>query len=768
MLYDDNALYVGVRAFDDRPREIVERLTRRDRDTDADKITVDVSSKNDRFSAYHFDLNVAGVLVDGVRFNDTDYAPDWDGLWFGATSRDEHGWTAELAIPLRTLRYDGKSAEFGFQVRRYLQRRQEVDEWAYVPRTARGEVSRYGTLTGLEGLHARRLVQIAPYFAGKLIVRYDQPPLDGVQPAWSMGADLKVGLTSALTLDATLNPDFGQVEADQVVLNLTTFEVFYPEKRPFFLEGAEIFATPLQQFYSRRIGRAPPPPTLGAAQQLTEALPDGKIWIAAKLSGLVGKRLTVALLDAVTARADAAILDGAHPTRRLIEPLTNFAIARLKRDFGAASSIGVTGTAVTRFEPPNGAAPAAGDFCPDGNLPQPADHRCTHDGYTGGVDVNLKTADGAWGAFAHVVGSVVENGPVRLIPDGTLIGPGSTGIGISGEAGKYGGEHWLFHLEYYAASAKLELNDAGYLRQANLQHIHPFLIWRTKKPLGPVLELEAHTEIAYERSWDGADLRRHWEVNAFARFKNFWQIYTELDYDLSHVDNRETRDGTWTERTGGVGWFVWIKTDPRRRVNVQFQGGLWRRQRGWSTFGQATLSLRPVPAFELDVIPTGNWVFGDPRWFATIANADGGNTYFFGEQDARSFDVTLRGTYTFTPRLTLQLYTQVFLAAGHYGQILAASTTRAPTSHPLLTLDSFAGAPMPAVVSPDFREGAINVNLVLRWEYRPGATLIGVYTHASQQVPFDPVEGAGRLNLNKFKSGPATDVFLIKINALWG
>src|SRR5581483_8638513 len=147
-------------------------------------------------------------------------------------------------------------------------------------------------LTGLEGLHARRLVQIAPYFAGKLIVRYDQPPLDGVQPAWSMGADLKVGLTSALTLDATLNPDFGQVEADQVVLNLTTFEVFYPEKRPFFLEGAEIFATPLQ-------------PTLGAAQQLTEALPDGKIWIAAKLSGLVGKRLTVALLDAVTARADA-------------------------------------------------------------------------------------------------------------------------------------------------------------------------------------------------------------------------------------------------------------------------------------------------------------------------------------------------------------------------------------------------------------------------------------------------------------------------------
>ncbi|HWE31622.1 MAG TPA: DUF5916 domain-containing protein, partial [Polyangia bacterium] len=237
--YDDRALYIAVRAWDSDARGIVERLTRRDRDSDADKIIIDISSKNDRLTAYHFDVNVSGVLADGVHFNDTDYSGDWDGLWLGAAHRDANGWSAELAIPFQTLRYEGRRTEFGFEVRRLIQRRQETDEWAYVPRAARGEVSYYGTLDGLAGLHATRLFQIVPYLAAGVYVRSSQDPalINGTQLYGNIGADLKVGLTPALTLDATINPDFGQVEADQVVLNLSTFELFFPEKRPFFLEG---------------------------------------------------------------------------------------------------------------------------------------------------------------------------------------------------------------------------------------------------------------------------------------------------------------------------------------------------------------------------------------------------------------------------------------------------------------------------------------------------------------------------------------------------
>ena len=262
-------------------------------------------------------INVSGVLQDGVRFNDTDGSWDWDGLWLGAAHRDANGWSAELLIPLKTLRYEGGRSEFGFQVRRTIQRRQEVDEWAYKPRAATGEVSYYGVLDSLAGLHAARLFQIVPYLAGGVYLRYNQDPgvLNGTQLYGNIGADLKVGLTPALTLDATINPDFGQVEADQVVLNLSTFEVFFPEKRPFFLEGVDIFQTQLNLFYSRRIGHAPPLPDSNNYTGLEPQVP-GRIYAAAKLTGLVAPRLTVGVLDAVTAES----IDGGGALRHARSP----------------------------------------------------------------------------------------------------------------------------------------------------------------------------------------------------------------------------------------------------------------------------------------------------------------------------------------------------------------------------------------------------------------------------------------------------------------
>jgi hypothetical protein len=767
VLYDDDALYIGVRCFDDHPKEIVERLTRRDRDTAADKITVDIDSKNDRSTAYHFDLNVSGVLADGVRFNDTDYNPDWDGLWAGASSRDAQGWSAELRIPLRTLRYDGRTSEFGLQVRRSVQRRQEVDEWAPIPRTARGEVSYYGSLAGLDGLAPRRLFQLAPYVAGRLTLLSHQPPLDGLYPAGSMGADLKVGITSALTLDATFNPDFGQVEADQVILNLSTFEIQFPEKRPFFLEGAEMFATPLQQFYSRRIGRSPDAPALSPTEQLASPLANaGQIWLAAKLTGLIGKRFSIAALDALTAAQTADVQDNqtqAHRTR-LVDPLANFAVLRLKREVLSSSYVGATLTAVNRFEPGNAIAPDPGLACPDGTTP--AAGRCTHDAYTAGFDTALRTADGEWGGRAHVVGSWVVNGPSRAIADGNVIGPGDAGLGVFAEVGRYGGKHWLFALNYQTMSPKLELNDAGFLQRANLHHWHGNLTLRTKTPHGALLEGDITLWAFVEHTWDGADTQRYFEVDFHAYFRNFFSLYAQCGGNLNHQDDRETRDGAFLERAGTWYCGAFGNTDRRKRAIFSIWAGIGSTERGLTIDSNAQLSLRVIAPLEIDIIPRGSWTYGDPRWFDTVYNSDGSRTYFFGDLDSREFDVTLRATWAFTPTLTLQGYAQLFVASGHYGPLLSIV---ASGDHPLLPLSGFQPAGNPPYGSPDFREGTINVNLVLRWEYQPGATVMGVWTHSSGQNPFElSTEGPGRLRLRPFRDGPATDVFLLKVSALWG
>jgi len=765
--YDDRALYIGVRAWDTDPQGIVERLTRRDRDTDADKIEIDISSKNDRTTAYMFGVNVSGVLQDAVKFNDTDYSADWDGLWLGATHRDAQGWTAELEIPLKTLRYEGGRTEFGLQVRRYLQRRQEVDEWAYIPRSARGEVSYYGTLDGLAGLHAARLFQIVPYLAAGVYLRYNQDPaiLDGTELYGNIGADLKLGITPALTLDATINPDFGQVEADQVVLNLNTFEVFFPEKRPFFLEGVDIFATPLNLFYSRRIGHAAPPPDSTNYTGLEPQQP-GRIYAAAKLSGLIAPRLTIGVLDAVTAEqtTTAVRFDSPdRPVRLSTEPMANYAVLRLKRDILARSYVGLMATAVNRFETPGVEAARADDYCPDGDVPS-ARGRCTRDGYSAAVDFNMRTADGDWGALGQVGLTALANGPNRTIPDGTVVGAGTTGVGMALDAGKFNGK-WTGELQYVGMSPGFDNNDMGFNQIGNIHNFHPTLHYRIIKPTSVILQGDVQASALIRTDWAFQHLLAnvYW-VGANLTFKNFWNIYFEIDHQFDFWDIREARDGTAVPRVGGWSAYWYAKTDPRKRIWFQTNGAVERRLHGRMADVQTMIALRPTPAVELDILPHGNWTFGDPRWYDTHDNGNGTNTYFFADLDSRELDVTLRGTYTFTPTLTLQAYAQLFLAGGHYGQT-TAGIARGKGSE--LPFSAFVPTSMPAGDAPDFRDGAINVNLVLRWEFLPGSTILGVYTHAQGQTTYDPVlEGFGRPSFTRFENGPGTDLFLVKLSLL--
>src|SRR5512140_568967 len=276
ILYDEDALYIGIHC-DQMRAPIVPRLTRRDRNAESDWVSINLDTRGDGKSALEFLVNASGVLVDGARSNDVDYSADWDENWEAQTHVGDSGWTAEIRIPLRILRFAKRDVQsWGLQARRYISAKQELDEWAYTPRSVAAEVSRYGKLDGLRGLEPRTAFELRPF--ALLRVRSRDATVDttghGVDVMPSGGLDLKWHPSQDLTVDATVNPDFAQVEADQVVLNLSTFEVYKPEKRPFFLEGAELVAPRLglPLVYTKRIGRNPDLPQLRSSAQFTEQL----------------------------------------------------------------------------------------------------------------------------------------------------------------------------------------------------------------------------------------------------------------------------------------------------------------------------------------------------------------------------------------------------------------------------------------------------------------------------------------------------------------
>lgn len=774
VLYDDLALYVGVHCLDSQPERIVRQRTRRDRDNDSDRISVDISSRNDGLSAYHFEINVAGVQVDGVRFNDNDYNGDWDGVWKGAVARETGGWTAELSIPFDQLRYQGDSDGFGFQVRRYLPRRQEIDEWSFIPRTSYREVSRYGRVEGLLALRPRRLFQLLPYGLGRISSFTNQPGLPRWEVDGDAGFDVKVGLTPALTFDGTVNPDFGQVEVDSVVLNLTTFETLLPEKRPFFLESLDVMDTPFPLFYSRRIGLAPRAPFLPAGAALISPATAQRIAAAGKLFGQVRHGLSIGALAAVTTRTDATVAPGpnadgtppAPPYRLMIAPPTTFAALRLRQEFDQGASIGLMATAVNRFETAGAATPNPGDLCPSGVAPR--DGRCFRDAYTGGVDARLQSADGDWRGFAHAVGSLVERGPTEVVLDGTHVGSGDAGWGARAEFGKYGGEHWLTRIAYTGASPRLAVNDMGYLDAVNNHDVEAALTWRTTHPPASLREASLQLRGHYGQSYDLGDRRIPFlELTGQLQLASFWRLSVIAGPDLAtYYDNRETRDGARVERGRRGAWYLALdaRSDPSRPLVFEASASGYQLPHGLSLAFHPRLIFRPAPPFELELLGNASWSYGDPRWFLTAALDDGSRLYLFGDLDARSVDVTARGLFAFTNTLTVQAYAQVFLAAGRYGPVTAAP---AAGDRPRIDQRDFSPVSAPANLAPDFRRGNISVNLLLRWEYRLGSTLMLVYTRAQQQTAYASGEGPARVDIARFRGGPATDTLVIKLTFLW-
>ncbi|HEY4120509.1 MAG TPA: DUF5916 domain-containing protein [Byssovorax sp.] len=795
VLYDKEFLYVGVDCTQETA-PVVARLTRRDHPIEADSVTVIFGTRGDGKSAFEFSVNAAGVLSDGIHFNDTDMNTDWDENWEAVTAITKRGWSAEFKIPLRILRFPSVAEQsWGFEVRRYVSHRQETDEWAFIPRDMGGEVSRYGHLDGLKGLSQKTSVELRPFVVATVRhldpqgripgTDYDFFTGRGFQFTPSAGLDLKWHVTQALTLDATFNPDFGQVEQDQVVLNLTTFETFYPEKRPFFLEGIDTFSLPLPLLYTRRIGLAPELPVLRSGAPFFEHQVDSTatvpIYMAAKLSGDLGGGWSTSELLALTAKESSEVnVNGAPAVDRLAQPITAFKLFRLKKDLGSDAYVGGVVMATNRLEPggePYPALPGTPDYpttelCPDGNTAAP-NQRCFHDSYVAGLDAKWRPGGGDWVGTAQVVNTLIENGPPRLQPDGVVISSGDLAPVAYVNVNKDGGKHLIGGVVYDFHGLKADYNDLGYMQRQNQHHVDANVEWRTLEPWASTNETHTWIEFFDRYNLAGLPLGRGIQLGSYIKYKNFWSSYGLLRASWTYDDDREVGDGTALERLANFGFEASVASDTRKIVH----GSIWQQtlfnENGVLHQGQADVAVNVLPQWDVEAIPTWYFTWGEPRYAGSQDEI-----YLFGKQRGENVAMTLRSTYTFTPRLTLQAYGQLFLAAVHYSDITSYPAMCLDPTQPCLDGDTASThvvhlsdlRPFTGFVlnSPDYVEATFNANVVLRWEYKLGSTIYVVYSHGQDNTVSTVYStNPAYLNFQLLKPRAADDAFAVKVSYFW-
>lgn len=704
LAYDDRALYVGVWCNDSHPKGIVGQLTRRDRSSEADRFTVMIDSYEDHQTGFVFSTNVSGVQSDGVLSQDgTVYDITWDAVWRVAVARSRRGWTAEFEIPFNALRFatspDGVY-RWGINFRRYISRKKETDEWVMVPRAERIQIAKWGHLVGLRKITPPLHLEIQPYVSGTSIMEsagraVGTPTSNKAR----FGADIKYGIARNFTLDATIHPDFGQVEVDQAVLNLTVFEPYFPEKRPFFVEGAQMFAfgssidnTSMPLFFSRRIGGTPSGSysiSASAGGTVLENPQITNILGAAKLTGRTSTGLTIATLGAATDRQTATVSDS-NGVRSSVEtePRSAYGVVRLRQDLNSTSYIGIMGTA--------------------------AGHQGTMPGLSAGVDWNYRFANGAMTFDGYAAGSRTSTSTDR---DGT-----ASRLLLSRIAAK----HWLYVLSADFATPHYNPNDLGYFARPHDRGAYAQLIYHEDFAAAPFLRYSLSVVPEARWNWDGAKTYSQVETSFGCDLTNFWQLgLMERIQPPSYEDAERgilgLRRRPWAQETE-----IRIVTDSRAlfsgSVAAIYGTDSYRKQ---SFTASASFTLRPSPWAEISPFLYYQrtrreiaWLFPD----GNITDPAIGPSPFsvFGDRDVDQIDLACRGIVTFTRTLSLQGYVQVLVARGRY-QNYSRIGSRGD-----LVQYNFAASPLFA--SHDFNETTLNANILLRWEFLPGSAFYLAWT----------------------------------------
>jgi hypothetical protein len=723
VLFDSSAIYIGVRAFDADPARIIGFLTRRDAGSASDWIQVYIDSYYDRRTAYQFGVNPLGVKQDVYWYNDNDADDSWDAVWDVVVRRNAEGWQAEFRIPFSQLRFSGKGdGQLGFAISRQVARLNETSTWPLISKSASGWVSSFGTLSGVNIGGTSKRLELVPYTVAQVTTepRQSGNPLQKIpDPGASIGADLKYAVTPALTLNATVNPDFGQVEADPAVVNLSAFETYFQEKRPFFIEGSGTYSFDCRDcslFYSRRIGRAPRghPSLLDGGYA---AVPrNSTILGAAKLTGRV-RNFSVGVLTAATGDEEAHAAFGDRRWSEVVEPRTFYSVSRARREFSDRSSLGFMLTTTTR------SLVDSVSFLPESAV-------------TGGIDYDWRMGT-RWGLSGYWSGSRVS-GSVEAIgalqrsnvhsfqrpdADHVELDPLATSMrGHSGNVsfGKIAGERTRLNVNIGYRSPGFDVNDLGFQQRADEIPQNSWLQIRWDKPGRYTRSIRLNFNQWSAHNFDGDRLSFGGNINLHTQFTNLWGSGGGINYNARNLDDRMTRGGPGGYTLPNVNGWYYLNTNDRKKVSVNWNVNFYRNSRshGWAV--EPGVVVRPTAAFSAEFSHRFDNGLDDSQWVAAMT-AEGRTRYVFARLDQKTSSMTTRINYTVTPNLSVQVYAQPFVSSGNYTQFKELENGRGARYDDRFKPYDYQGS------QPDFKVLSFRTTNVMRWEYKPGSTLFVVW-----------------------------------------
>ncbi len=805
-VYTDKDLYVGFRGYDSqRPYG---RLVRRDQRTAADYFNLYIDSYYNQLQAYEFAINPSGARRDVFIYQDGRGRDDsWDPVYHWATKIDSLGWTVEMRIPFSQLRFaSGDSLTFGLRVRRAINRKNEEANWPFFPRDIAGEVSQFGDLVGFVSVPAPRQVEFLPYAAGSAAfvpAEPGNPFLDnGKTQDYRVGGDVKVGVTSGLTLDATINPDFGQVEADAAQVNLTAFETFFPEKRPFFIEGTNLYQfrlTPSSGFagffggggrgaqeglvYTRRIGRQPhfgPNDMGGYAEIVTQTTILG----AAKMSGEIGKGWQLGVMQAFTNKEYASVVDSlGNPNRSAVEPFSSYSVLRIGRSTNQGRlSYGVLGTAVAR------------------KLDEPRFELLHDRAFTAGADLRARFGGNDYDLQISGMGSYVQGSQAAITltqlrssryfqrPDQDYVELDTTRTYLGGYAGfaqlakVQGFTNWK--LRFDTRSPGFESNDLGFLRRADAldQRAEFDLRWLQPGKIFRRFTWSFDQSAQFNYGLDRTQTQVSTRLNA--DFHNWWNLNVNIERAFDALNTRMLRGGPAFRTPGRWEFRLSWRTDFRRPV--QLSAGVTRvvedysGATGWRT--NARLGLRPPGRFGISFDGRVSRTTND-RQFVTFRPTADSTYYVLGRLDRQDASLTIRVDFAITPRLSLEFYAEPFVSAGVYSPLRLAHEVRAddydlrqdvlgpdrmnrPGEGELVDVDADRDGTVDfSFFDPNFRVISLRTNAVVRWEFNPGSTLFFVWQQNRGQIGPNGSDGLTGGIADGFRDN-GVNVFMVKV-AYW-
>jgi hypothetical protein len=767
ILLDENFLYAGFRCWDTAPDSIVQRLTQRD-EIDGDLVAIQIDSYNDKRTAFSFFLNVAGTKQDFIISNDGENEDNtWDPIWLARTSRDSLGWYAEMRIPLTQLRFEGNEEQtWGLQLGRMLFRKEEVSVWQASSKKTSGWVSQFGELKGLKNLQARKIADITPYVVARTD-RYEKEPQNpykssGKENQLNAGVNGKLGITNNLTLDFTINPDFGQVEADPSEVNLTSYESYFEEKRPFFIEGKNIMSFPLMfgdgdfssenLFYSRRIGRRPHnSPNLNKGEY-ADAPEFTSILGAAKLTGKTKNGLSLGFMESITTDEFAKIGNGSQERKEMIEPFTNYSIGRIQKDFDKGNTIlGGMVTLVNR------------------NLGEEQLNYLHKTAISGGFDFvykwhnkdyefsfsnYLSRIEGSTEAISNTQQSWIHN---FQRPDAKHLHYDSERTSLSGQGGKMvfaknGGK-----LKFMAATSwrtpGLEINDVGYMRQADDIMEVVWVGYRIYEPFSIFRNLNVNVNQWTEWNFAGENLGPGGNINAHTQFKNYWGFHLGTNINAESLSTTELRGGPALKVTGTKNVWVAFGSSDKKKLTAEMQmmalkGNVENSKELYNV--ELELGYRPLKNLKITLSPSYTINKDELQYVDQPEYHGNQKDYVFARINQETLSASLRVNYNITPDLSIQYWGQPFISSGTYTEFKKITDSRAngyydrfhaftddeiryDAGNEMYKISDQSGNELYTFGKPDFNVKEFLSNMVVRWEYLPGSTIYLVWSQTRSQ-----------------------------------